>query len=1081
MSQPRATARIPGRAETSVRPLVLAALVLVGAASASRLAAGPDPIALARPSVRTWTEREGLPQGTVHAIAVDRRGFLWIGTQDGAARFNGRTWKAVDMPGKAVSNFVRAILPARDGSLWFGREEGGLVRLRDGQLTLYDRSEGLPASRVNHLLETVDGTVWAATHGGGAARFTGSVFLPVAEGLPDLRVWRLLETTDASGKPALLAACEGGVAELSASGSWVAVDLGVPLGGYSVNSLLATGEGADTTLWVGTFGAGLFRARGGRTTRYGPGSGLGSLLVTSLASTPGPGGTVVVWAGTRDAGVFRLAGESFERVPLGARMNEVYALAGGVGASQEILWVGTRLGGLARLKDAPWAAFDRDTGLPGEQVLSLLEAPGPRGKPAIWFGTSDGVAVLEDGRLSTLGPETGLPAAQVRSLVALPGPYGRTEIWASLIGAGLWRYDGRRWEAVEARPIFRSDDAGALLASGDDEGRPEVWVGSERSGLGRFARGRWSAWGQAEGLPGDSVLSLLATRGPAGRTLWVGTRGGGLAELSGGRLVAVHDRRTGLPNNHVLSLAEVTGPDGRRELWAGTRGGVAWRPLDDPGAAWSVLTDESRPPLPNNNIFSLAPGRDGAVYLGTNRGVARLSRSGPDGPGIEIDTFGTNEGLPSAACNQGSLVDARGRVWIATAAGTAVLDPSRREPGPREPHPLVVERVTVDGLPQPVSGTLRVGPKARTVAFDFALLAFHGESLIRYRTQLEGWENEPTDWAPSSRREFTNLAPGHYVFRVWGRDARASVSGPVEIAFEVSRRWWRQPAALVFWSLLAAALGLAALRFHERALRRRAESLEALVLLRTQELSDARDAAEAAAESKSRFVAHMSHEVRTPLNAIIGYSDLLADELRDRGFDDLLPDLEKIRRAAGHQLALVTEALDLGKIEAGKAELHLTEFDARRLVREAVETAWPLVKKGQNRLETSGLETLGTVRSDEGKLRQVLLNLLSNAARFTERGTIAVDASQADDVLVVRVRDTGVGMTPEQLERVFTPYAQGGAGTSARYGGTGLGLVISRGYCELLRGTLEVQSEPGRGSTFTVRIPVRLERRAGGR
>lgn len=135
--------------------------------------------------------------------------------------------------------------------------------------------------------------------------------------------------------------------------------------------------------------------------------------------------------------------------------------------------------------------------------------------------------------------------------------------------------------------------------------------------------------------------------------------------------------------------------------------------------------------------------------------------------------------------------------------------------------------------------------------------------------------------------------------------------------------------------------------------------------------------------------------MRTPLNAILGYSDLLADEMRDRGADDLRVDLEKIRRAAGHQLALVTEALDLGKIKAGEAELHLTTFDAARLVREAAEIAWPLVKKGHNRLESGGVDALGAVFSNEGKLRQVLLNLLSNAARFTEKGTISIEAAHA--------------------------------------------------------------------------------------
>jgi signal transduction histidine kinase/ligand-binding sensor domain-containing protein len=1060
---------------------LVAAVVAIVAGMAASASAGVDPLLALRPSVRAYTERDGLPQGTIHAIVFDRQGFLWVGTQDGAARFNGRVWVRFDMPDRTVSNFVRAVLPTRDGSLWFGREEGGLVRLRQGVSTIFGRNEGLPAGRVNHLLEASDGRIWAATHGGGVALFTGSGFVPVAEGLPDLRVWQLLEGRDFAGGRRLLAACEGGVAELREGSRWVALDLGTALEGVSVNSLLETGEGAERTLWAGTFGAGLFRVKGGRVTRFGPGSGLSSRLVTSLAATPGPGGDPVVWAGTRDAGVFRLTEDSFERVLLGAPINEVYTLAGGVGVDAETLWVGTRVSGLLRVQQAPWSAFDRASGLPGDQVFCFLEASDQKGRRAIWIGTNSGAAVLAGGHVETHGLAKGLPASQVRSLASLRTEGGGRDVWASVVGSGLYQFDGRRWRHVDAGPSFRAGDAAVLLAVDDGEGPAELWVGTEKSGLGRLVRGRWSSYGVAEGLPSDSILSLLSTRGKGGRTVWVGTRGGGLAEMAGGHVVAVHDRGSGLPNNNILSLAEVSRLDGRRELWVGTRGGVARRFLDTPDASWSLLSVESNPPLPNDSVFFVAPGRDGLVYLGTNRGVARVSLSaGGAGPG-EALTFGTNEGLPSAACNQGSLVDSEGRIWVATNAGAAVLDPGRKEGRARRPHPLVIERFEVSGVTKPAKGELRLTPKERDVAFEFSLLAFHSESLVRYRTQLAGWEGAPSDWVPSHRREFTNLPPGRYAFRVWGRDAEASVSGPVEVRFEVTESWWRQPAALVLWALLAAALGLAAIRVRERTLRRRAEELEALVALRTRELSEARDAAEAATESKSRFLAHMAHEVRTPLNAILGYSDLLAEEMRDRGTDDLLVDLEKIHRAASHQLSLVTEALDLGKIEAGKAELHLTTFDAARLVREAAEIAWPLVKKGHNRLESSGVDALGTVFSDEGKLRQVLLNLLSNAARFTEKGTISIEAAHVDDTLTIRVRDTGVGISSEQLERVFTPYAQASAGTSAVYGGTGLGLMLSRGYCELMRGSLDVESEPGKGSTFTVRLPVRLERRGGAR
>lgn len=1052
------------------------ALVLGGAPLAGAGAA----VDVSRPSVRSFAEGDGLPQGTIHAIEFDREGYLWVGTQDGAARYDGRLWVAFDMPDRSVSNYVRAVRATRDGSLWFGREEGGVVRLRLGAAEVFDARKGLPAGRVNHLLESADGTLWAATHGGGVARFDGSAFVQVAAGLPDPRVWRLLEKTDATGSRRLVAACEGGVAELEPQGRWVPLDLGTDLAGFSVNSLLETGAGAERSLWLGTFGAGVFRLEGGRVTRFGPGEGLGSRFVTSLAATAGPSGEVV-WVGTRDAGVFRLEGDSLQAVLIGATRPEVYALTGGGAGGAETLWVGTRHAGLLRVQPTPWAPVDSASGLPGGQVHSFLSEAGPDGRETLWIGTSAGAVAVRDGRIVTQGRPTGLPPEPVRSLVSVRRPEGRREIWASLIGAGLFRLDGPTWRAVEARPAFRSDDATVLLATGGGEDGDEVWVGSERSGLGRYSGGTWSVFGEAEGLPARSVLSLLETRGAAGPTLWVGTRGGGLAEIVGGRVARVHDRSSGLPNNVVLALAEVRLAGDRREIWAGTRGGLARRSLDEPSAAWSVLSEESRPPLPSDVVLTIAAVPGGPVYLGTNRGVARLDAARSPGADLEVVSYGTNEGLPSAACNQGSLVDRKGRVWVSTAAGAAVLDPVRLAAQKPRPHPLVLERFLAGGAARPVGSEVTLGTREADVAFEFALLAYHGQSLVRYRTQLVGRDAAPSDWTPAYRREFTNLPPGRYVFRVWGRDADGTVSGPVDVRFAVTQGWWRRPSALLLWTLLAAAVALGTVHLRERTLRRRARELEEVVRLRTRELEEARDAAQAAMESKTRFLAHMSHEVRTPLAAVLGYADLLAEELRERGAEDLLPDVERIERAARQQLSLVTEALDLSKLEAGGAELHLTEFDAGQLVREAAETAWPLVKKGRNRLETRGVETLGRVLSDEGKLRQVLLNLLSNAARFTEAGTVTIEAAVENGTLVVRVADTGIGMTPEQRERVFTPYAQASPGHAARFGGTGLGLVISRGYCELLHGSLELASEPGKGSTFTVRVPARLDRRGSGR
>ncbi len=240
------------------------------------------------------------------------------------------------------------------------------------------------------------------------------------------------------------------------------------------------------------------------------------------------------------------------------------------------------------------------------------------------------------------------------------------------------------------------------------------------------------------------------------------------------------------------------------------------------------------------------------------------------------------------------------------------------------------------------------------------------------------------------------------------------------------------------------------------------------------QLRNALESAAAASRAKTAFLVNMSHELRTPLNGIIGYSEMLCEEAADRGRDDLIPDLERIRHAAGDLLGLINNVLDLSKIEAGRMELNIEEVGLRGLIMKVVDGIQPLATANHNRVTVSIGEDLTrfSFRTDSTKLSQSLRNLLSNACKFTERGSIQVVAKRRDDTLLLHVTDTGIGMTPAQLERVFDEFVQADSSTSRKYGGSGLGLTISRRLCRQMGGDLTADSRVGAGSTFTIRLPI---------
>ena len=829
-------------------------LLAAGALAAVAHAAPPppagdldDPVESGTVLLRVFRDSDGLPQNTVHAITLDGRGYLWAGTQDGAASYDGRGWKVVNLPDRTHSNFVRCIEPGQRGDLWFGTL-GGLLRLTEG---VWRPVPGLPMAlvhqRINALLETrTDGesVLWVGTHGQGLWRLEGTAWrqFTTADGLPDERVWALLETHELEREPRLWVGTEAGIGYLPGEGDRLTVEAGSPTA--SVNSLVETvGPDGASNLWAGSYGAGVACRTRGEWRRFTTADGLPSDFVTSLVDAAPGAATPAVWVGTDGGGLARLEGGRARPLiadpPLPS--NAVYSLARtSAAAGTEALWVGTRNGGLARLREGQWRSFRPLTSAPWMSVNAVLPIHDDAGAPAIWFGLDGGgLARLQRGRWTFVTASAGgFASNNVQCLLETVESDGSSAVWVGTRNGGLARFARGRWTAFTVESgALPSNLVQSLVATRDAAGVQTLWVGT-RGGLSLLRGGRWSSV-PADALPNPSVVALAAGE-PGEGAVWVGTAGG-LARFDG-RTWRSYGADLGLLNDTVQALHPSRSSDGRRVLWIGTDGGGASCMDVESGALLFTLTDSSQPALPNNVVYQILEDDGGRLYLPTNKGVARLvARPGEvwERGAFDVFTFTWEDGLPRSQCNRGAgAIDAEGRIWVGTVGGAAVLD-SVRDWVDRAPKRLALDGWVAGDRARPLRSGVALEYTDRHLVFEYVLLSFFREAETEYRTQLVGLERVASEWGKDVRREYRALPPGAYTFRVWGRDYAGNVAGPQELAIGIKPAPWQ-----TWWAYLLALLlctGLIALMVHARLLshERREAELQKLVDARTRELSEA--------------------------------------------------------------------------------------------------------------------------------------------------------------------------------------------------------------------------------------------------
>jgi two-component system sensor histidine kinase ChiS len=1050
------------------------------------------------------TGEEGLSSGSVYGITQDKQGFLWFATTDGLNRYDGYSFRVYrhdhSDPNSLSSNSLVAIIQGQGGVLWLATTSGGVDRFDPATETFthYRHDPGNPNSLSGNdisqysLYEDRQGAVWIGAVDSGLNRLdpaTGTVthYRHDPNDVNSLSSNQIQSVYQDSNGTMWIGTSDAGLNRLDPVSGQITRYLPNPDDPNALRDGIVWGlyEDRSGTFWVSTnTGLGSLDRQTGRYTRYSiaPNQPDAASLNAVLQFHEDAAGNL--WLGTGGGGILKFDRQrqlvvQYENDPANShslRNNFVSVFHEDPSGT---LWVGTLGGGANVFSTRPpkFAHYKNEADNPNSVadnfILSIFEDHAG----TVWIG-NDRTLNRWDRQSNTWqvyrnDPKDPTSISNGSVTAAQEDPDGT--LWFGTFLGGLNRFDPKtgRFKAYRFDPNDPRSLSDDIVRSLYRDSSGALWVGGWKNGLNRLdpATETFQRYvhdpGNPTSLSGGSVSDIYEDRA---HTLWVATEGGGLNRFDPATGTFKRFRNdpqnpASLPDDAVRVLYE----DQAGQFWVGTTGGLCAFDRAS-GTCTKVYTEEEG--LPNSTIEGILEDEQGNLWISTNNGLSCFSP--------QTQTFRNYDVLDGLQSNEFNLFTAffksprTGEMYFGGINGFNVFDPSRVVDDPFVP-PVVLTDFRLSNVSVPVGGDsvlrstinetegLTLPHNESSLSFEFAALSYVAPAKNRYRYKLEGFD---ADWREVDSKErlavYTNLDPGSYVFRVQGtnEDGVWNEQGTA-LEITITPPWWE-----TWWFRGAAAAVLLALVFggycwRVRSIKRRGQKLERQVVERTAELREANNDSEA-------FAYSISHDLRTPLRAICGFSEILAERHSGEMDDEGRHYLDNVVQAGERMQLLIDDLLAYSRL--GRSRVQLKPVDLRDVLAPIVAELAPRVREAGATIDI--VDDMPVVKGDATLLSTVFTNLLDNALTYRRRDVparITVTSRPEGETVIIAVADNGIGMPSDSFDKIFQAFQR--LHGQDEYPGTGIGLATVRKSVQLLKGSVWVESEVGKGSTFFVRLP----------